>query len=539
MNEIEHSFNQEMQHIKAALLQGTPLQALELIDEMSASTYLFTTPKQRIELLSLKSKVEDRLGQSSAVIATLNEALSLTQDPHFTSDRLQLLHLLSDQLYTSGHYREAIQYWLECIELGLELGDITTAILAFISIGGIFNAADEHQQAYALHQQVFKYCTHLATPKVYCTIRLYLAADAMWLRQPAAALLYLDEADLVIKQHHFINDQVESHLWRGQSLLQLNRQAESIAHLNQGLAAANSNHYAWGQLQCHLQLGLIYSDSGRYCEAEAALLEAQAIAQDNKLNRLLCDSLNALSALYEKTAQAKQALLCLQAAHSLERQLSKTAAILELEPHILKQLAKLEVRFNLAVSQQENLQLRADHARQTQQLNRLNTEVFQDPLTGLANRRWLDKHLPAKLLKLNEQEPFSILLLDLDHFKAVNDDFSHLVGDEVLRHLGEILQQLCREADTPVRFGGEEFLITLQGLSLFAAAKVAERIRTQVLQHAWPAALKGRTITLSAGVAQARHQDNPASLIERADQALYRAKNLGRNRVELQQGIQP
>ena len=526
-------FTAKLQDISEYLAENAPLPALALINEISVITYKFATPKQRIALLLLKAEAESQLNQCHALLTTLNEALTLSQDSDFAQERLHILHQLADQVYTAGDYRQSLQLWMSCIELGLELGEISRAILAFIAIGGIFNAANEHARAFKLHQQAFIYCSNIATPKIYCTIRLYLAADYMWLNIPANTLNLLDEADVVIQQNQFYSDQAESHLWRAQALLQLQQFDAAIDYLEQGLHCAQVHHHYWAQIQCAHQLGLAYIQQARYAEAEQALLEAQAIAMDNKFTELLRDCWLALAQLYEQIDQAQQALFALQSAHNLEHQLAKSAPILELEPRILKRLAELETRFSLEISRQENRQLLATQVRQSQKLKQLRVEVEQDSLTKLANRRWIDAHLPAQLHKISEAEPLSILLLDLDHFKQINDDFSHLAGDEVLRDLGQILQQVCRDVDTPVRYGGEEFLISLMGLNLFSAAKVAERIRTQVLAHQWPASIEARSITISIGVAQAQIGESLSNLIDRADQALYRAKSLGRNRVEL------
>ncbi|WP_027468659.1 GGDEF domain-containing protein [Deefgea rivuli] len=533
MNSSLSIFTEQLQDITAYLAGNSPLQALALIHEISSSTYQFATPKQRIALLLLKAQAETQLGQGHALVTTLNEALNLSQDSEFALERLHILHQLADQIYTLGDYRQSIQLWMHCIELGLELGEISSAILAFISIGGIFNAANEHGRAFKLHQQAFSYCSNIATPKIYCIIRLYLAADAMWLKRPSDTLSLLDDADPIIAQNQFYHEQAESHLWRAQALLQLQQISAAISHLEQGVQCAQAHHHYWAQIKCGHQLGLAYLQQARYFDAEQALLEAQAIAMDNEFTQLLRDCWLALSQVYEHMGQAQQALFALQSAHGLEHHLAKSAPILELEPRILKRLAQLETRFSLEISRQENRQLLAAQAQQIQKLKQLRTEVEQDPLTKLANRRWIDAHLPQQLLKINDAEPLSILLLDLDHFKQINDDFSHLAGDEVLRDLGLILQHACREMDTPVRYGGEEFLIALTGLNLFSAAKVAERIRTQVLAHKWPTSIGGRILTISIGVAQAQAADSLNSLIQRADQALYRAKSLGRNRVEL------
>ncbi|MDB4939297.1 MAG: domain/GGDEF domain protein [Labilithrix sp.] len=160
-----------------------------------------------------------------------------------------------------------------------------------------------------------------------------------------------------------------------------------------------------------------------------------------------------------------------------------------------------------------------------------------DALTGLFNRRYFDRRLREEVAHAKRHKrPFSIVLLDLDHFKLVNDTYGHEDGDRVLRHLAEIAQAQLREDDVACRYGGEEFVLLLRGTTGMAARVVANRLRTNLASQ--PIALgpknEMRHITFSAGVAAAdeRNAYNAEEIVSRADAALYRAKRAGRNRVE-------
>jgi diguanylate cyclase (GGDEF)-like protein len=151
-----------------------------------------------------------------------------------------------------------------------------------------------------------------------------------------------------------------------------------------------------------------------------------------------------------------------------------------------------------------------------------------DALTGLANRRAFEEALDRTVaLAGRTGDPMSLLLVDVDRFKMVNDTHGHPVGDVVLRTLGEVLRASCRETDLPARFGGEEFALVLPATDAAGARVVAERVR-----HAAEAAAGPVPFTVSVGVAcLGEHAGDARTLLAAADAALYRAKRRGRNRV--------
>ncbi|MGX5672756.1 diguanylate cyclase [Thermomonas fusca] len=162
---------------------------------------------------------------------------------------------------------------------------------------------------------------------------------------------------------------------------------------------------------------------------------------------------------------------------------------------------------------------------------RLRDAADTDALTGLGNRRKLDEVLQGLLHQDRRQRlPFSLLMLDLDHFKAYNDDFGHQAGDDALREIGRLLRATLRPEDAAFRYGGEEFVLVIHGAHLHQLPAIAERVLHAIRANAWPL----RPLTSSAGGAEACDADvAAASLLQRADAALYRAKDHGRDRFEM------
>jgi two-component system cell cycle response regulator len=157
-----------------------------------------------------------------------------------------------------------------------------------------------------------------------------------------------------------------------------------------------------------------------------------------------------------------------------------------------------------------------------------------DALTGLNNRRFLESHLASALDRAAHLgRPLSLMILDVDHFKTVNDTFGHEAGDEVLRALAQRIRRNVRSADLVCRLGGEEFVIVMPDTPISVAARIAERLRTSVQSTPFRVEAVGRLlpITVSIGLAERGGDANPDALLRRADKALYDSKSGGRNRV--------
>lgn len=160
-------------------------------------------------------------------------------------------------------------------------------------------------------------------------------------------------------------------------------------------------------------------------------------------------------------------------------------------------------------------------------------ESHLDALTGLPNRRYFDELLAIMGPRRRETDSLAVLMADVDHFKRLNDRHGHAAGDEVLREVAGAIARTLRAEDTPVRYGGEEFAVILRRASAPQAADVAERIRQAVADLGPSSTGVDAPVTVSVGVAVAGEEDEMSTVIERADQALYRAKRRGRDRVEI------
>ncbi|MCX7514772.1 diguanylate cyclase [Frateuria sp. STR12] len=316
-----------------------------------------------------------------------------------------------------------------------------------------------------------------------------------------------------------------------------------------------------------LQAAKAHAGLGQHKLAIDEYGQAEKLLQKSGNLRYLAELLDARSRSYQALGQ-----LGLEVADL--RRLAKVRDALDRKAHS-DNATLMNYQFQTARRDQENRQLAADRALKEQQLRslervrhwqrlalvlggvlillllwlalrqfrrsrKLHRMAMTDPLTGIANRRHIEQLAERALNHAGANgEPLCVLVLDVDHFKAVNDAFGHAVGDQVLVRIAHACKQALRRFDMMGRLGGEEFLIVLPDTTLDVALQIAERLRCKI--EALPLAnlAPGLQITASVGAAQADHEtDDLAELVRRADNAMYRAKDAGRNRVEVVARVQ-
>lgn len=194
----------------------------------------------------------------------------------------------------------------------------------------------------------------------------------------------------------------------------------------------------------------------------------------------------------------------------------------------------LEANRKLQADLHEAEELIAEQAQEIE--SHLNISLT-DPLTKLPNRRALDEQLEVNLQNFRKHGvPFSLMMVDFDHFKQINDTFGHPVGDEVLQEMASVLRWTLRKNDFVARYGGEEFAVVLPHTTLCESEIAATKARNGVVQLAQKFQHLNRPLTASAGVASLQSGETIQSLVERADQALYMAKRNGRDCTYLHNG---
>jgi diguanylate cyclase (GGDEF)-like protein len=261
------------------------------------------------------------------------------------------------------------------------------------------------------------------------------------------------------------------------------------------------------------------------------LIRALPIAGAKGLKKQLYQIHEGLSKAYKESGQLEEALEHFEQYHALKEEIA--------DERLRSVMDGMQVQFDV---EREQHKLEVDRltnrelARMNQKLRvvseRLEQQNMRDELTGASNRRHLNTRLAEEHRNARAEDlAMSVILCDIDHFKKVNDTFSHAVGDSVLQVVASLLEEGTRDEDLVARYGGEEFAIAMPRLSLTHALTACERLRLTIEEYPWSSIHENLRVTMSFGVSDRVEVDHYEKLLGAADEMLYRAKREGRNRV--------
>jgi diguanylate cyclase (GGDEF)-like protein len=437
-------------------------------------------------------------GDFQRAVAAYEEALAdrrAAEDMPAVARILVNLALTLDEL--SGMQERAERLLDEARALALAHGDAERAALALVNLASRLLARARGEPKADLVQplvrRAFEAAVAAATEGDACgywgvsfCARLEAARSATWLGMAGEAQRWLDAA--------------------------------AVLHTQEG-----NPFFDIDQLQARAELSLLLSQPEAALEA---LHKAHALASSHERRSEALHVLEVMARAHEALGQWREALACerqrLKDTLALrDHQAERRASVLQVEMDLQRERHAAELaRVRAALLQAEN--------------QRLQTQAQQDGLTGVANRHAFDPALAAFVAAERPvSTPGALVLLDLDHFKRINDQHSHLVGDEVLRHVGQLLRDSLRGQDLAARWGGEEFVLLLDRVDSAQALEVCERLRLRLAAHDWAAVSPGLQVTASIGVAMAQPGEDGTALAARADAALYSAKQQGRNQTRL------
>jgi len=521
-----------LQHARAAIQAAAPAQALPFAERAWTLSQPSPDAAQRIEAGQVLCLVLYRLGQWSDLLNTAEALLPLLDRPEQVASKVELLRWMTLAGCETARFDLGLRCANQACELAAASGQKAELALAMVAlaiclerIGDPWQGLRLMEDALRLAEEAGQTYPRLVILNNLCAtcigtfhfMRDTESADADAVAVLRRGLVHARAAHALLPQvpgSEFFSVFVESNL--AEVLVHLGELDEAQPLLDGALrrVEAQGNRIHGWRARCVVGELLIFRGRPQAARDQLTALHAemQGAEQRNTLLRLH----HALYRAHRALGESLQALEHLEGYERLERG---------------RVVAQLRAQSQLFVTRVEAERARLEAQAARQRAAEFEADAQLDQLTGLGNRRHLDRQVPALLAAAEEAgRPVTVALMDLDHFKQVNDRFGHAVGDKVLVHLARMLSENIRGGDVLARMGGEEFLIAFADTPLNVAIEVCERLRSRVARHEWAALAPGLAVTLSIGVAAAPPYALEA-LFERADQALYRAKSGGRNQV--------
>ncbi|MCW8335915.1 GGDEF domain-containing protein [Vibrio sp. SCSIO 43135] len=491
--------------------------------------HIATTGLERAQCFIISAEYRSELLQVQASIDELRLALEQLSLPQDAEVILSVRNSLSERLVDTGDYSSALAEYISSSSIAVEHGFIDDYVLSVLGMGNLCDAYGDHNRALRYYQKIDSLDHAISSRSLRLRYKLYMLSCFIELGRIAAANDLIRECEelSILVSDKILTGQI--HLYQAKLFRLQKKYQEALQTVANVQYAAGNVHSSWLSNMVRLELAHCLSSVGRADVASLVLHSAAKRIKDHSAPILAKHLYDSTSAIDEHCGNFQDALKNQKKAYRIESDLMKNIPISELGASQLRRLSRFELQLKLILSEIENRELKETTESQKNTVAQLQQDVFTDPLTNLHNRRWLDVKLKDLLL---HETPFALMVIDIDHFKSINDELSHLVGDKAIVNVSNELATYFRfRGASCVRFGGEEFLVILEKSTLEQAQMHAENYRERIFQFGWHDILGERGLTVSLGITLHREGENTQRTFYRADKALYRAKANGRNQV--------
>lgn len=479
-----------------------------------------------------------RRGEYSGATAAARSALALHERLASGDGQAASLLLLGVLAETTGDEGQALRFFYASHKISEDCNDPGGMAAALTNIANSHGRLGDGARAVAQYARALPLCVAAGNRSLEAGVSTNLGVLHHELGNRAQALAYATEGLRLARDLGDRKIEIDALTAVAEIRSASGEHSQAIALLLEALVLCESLRLPNGEIGVRVALGQVYLARGAHEPAKQHFEAALAIG-DRIGSSTAYPSHDGLSTLFHASGDFERAFHHARLYHEAKdarwgAQANQRirAALIEAEVQQAAEDGRVLREHNeaLIAADAEKTRLLASLSAQAVELERLSTE---DGLTGVFNRRHLDGRLALEWERARRFEhPLSVALLDIDHFKQVNDQYSHASGDEVLRRVAAYLRSHTRQVDVVARYGGEEFAIVFVETSLQVAASVCELLRAGIAALEWGAPLDALRVTISIGIASQPEVSSVPELLTLADARLYAAKGGGRNRVE-------
>ncbi len=506
--------------------------ALDLAEELDDKRLAVRVQRSLLQGAFFTRNLEAALLRGLRALHTAKE----TGDPVVEAETRNDLGLVYGEL---GDFEGALEHFLAGLRLSREYGSTKLARL-LNNIGNVYHELGDHRESLRFFESSLDAFRAEGNVRGEGIALGNVGRASMTLRRFDAAAAALEESVRIFTESGDDVYRAPALARLGVALAELGRDEEAESALSDARELVERSRAREFQDEILLEIARHAIARGRLDEGIDTLLRLSSMISEGEMTRRAHEMHSLLAGAYERRGDSLPALLHFKKYQRIQQTVAESSNAVRIRGLML-QFDVEQARQQEEIFRLRNIEL----ARANEELQRLHSQLeernrwleqisVEDPLTGLQNRRYLALQLGVEVRKaLRHGRPLCVAMCDIDHFKSVNDRFSHAVGDEVLRRIGGIFRAVIRMTDVATRYGGEEFVLLLPDTDLEGATALAGRLRDAVVAHPWHELADGLSVTMSIGLAllPADGESDGDRLIAAADSRLYEAKRAGRDRV--------
>ncbi len=504
-------------YIEKALENRTrfPQEALEWAKTALHSSRTLGHPQFLAAALNSHAYISAFMNHLISAEQNAEEALSVSKRIHFDQGRADAFRTLGIVLLKRGSNDEALQLFLEALSIYDRLKCLHGKAGILNQLGIVYHHFGKAGKALSYFEEAREIYEDLDDKNSVADELNNIGLLKRNMNEFDSALNYLDEAVGLYRETGNSTANV---------LLNIAGVHESKGNIDkafdtytESLSIAENRQDSYRMAIAAMKIGRLMIERRRYEDAYGYLLQSFRLAHSLGIKELKKEVYEAVSMMYKLGGDYKRAFRYYRAGVALKDEIISTEKN--------DRIAELYIQHELRKKEEEAKKYKR-RSRKFEKLSKV------DELTGLFNRRYINYLFRKELERSRRYSlPLSIAVADIDHFKLVNDNYSHLIGDQVLRRMADLFREGVRSSDMVGRYGGEEFLFVFCNTSLRGAVTACETLKSRISRYDWSIFDLDRRITVSFGLSAVGEGCSCSEMIESADKRLYEAKQAGRNRV--------